>query len=225
MEENETGNALKCSKQSSKKKYNRERTFASNQYSKGYVKKVKEDEQTSSKRLQSVVVSQEEKQGTVSSKKVVEVPAVESKEIIEGYRLMDMSTLHTLISLLLCPECKNASINIGEDPLKKKGLASCIEMKCTNCCKHQHIPQKGWTILKVNTRSIYAMRRCGGGHKHLETFCDILNMPPPMTQKNYDSLSEKLNKATEKVAKTSMIQAAVELKEIEGCDVGVSFDG
>ena len=47
-----------------------------------------------------------EKQGTVSSKKVVEVPAVESKEIIEGYRLIDMSILHTLIILLLCPECK-----------------------------------------------------------------------------------------------------------------------
>ena len=122
MEENETGNALKCSKQSSKKKYNRKRTFAGNQC-KGYVKKVKEDEQTSSKRRQSVV-SQEEKQGTVSSKKVVEVPAVESKEIIEGYRLMDMPILHTLISLLLCPECKNASINIEEDPIKKMCLAS-----------------------------------------------------------------------------------------------------
>ena len=50
-------------------------------------------------------------------------------------------------------------------------------------------------------------------------------MRRPMTRKNYDSLSKKLQTATEKVAKLSMIQAAVELKEIGGCDVRVSFDG
>ena len=69
------------------------------------------------------------------------------------------------------------------------------------------------------------MRRCGGGHKSLEKFCGIMNMPPPMTRKNYDSISDKLLSATEKVAKNSMIQAAVEVKDIEGCDVAISFDG
>ena len=69
------------------------------------------------------------------------------------------------------------------------------------------------------------MMRCGGGHKHLEKFCGIMNMSPLMTQKNYDSLSEKLNNTTKMVAKTSMIQAAVVLKKIECCDVGASFDG
>ena len=47
------------------------------------------------------------KKGPVSSKKVVEVAAVESKKkMIEGYRLMDMSILHKLISLLLIPNVK-----------------------------------------------------------------------------------------------------------------------
>ena len=40
MEENETGNAVHCKRQSSKKRYSRKRTFAGNQYSKNYVKKV-----------------------------------------------------------------------------------------------------------------------------------------------------------------------------------------
>ena len=98
------------------------------------------------------------------------------------------------------------------------GLASFIRIKCTNCCfenstyASKRVDNKENTF-EVNTRSIYA-RRCGGGHKNLE-----------MTRTNYESLSEKLHTATEKVAINSMIQAAVELKEVEGCDVGVSFDG
>ena len=49
-------------------------------------------------------------------------------------------------------------------------------------------------------------------------------MPPPVTRKNYAKLSDRLGDAVEKVAK-SMIEAASEVKQKEGKDVGISFDG
>ena len=52
-----------------------------------------------------------------------------------------------------------------------------------------------------------------------------MNMPPPVTKKNYSKLSDRLGLAVEKVAKTSMIQASVEVKQREGNDIGISFDG
>ena len=50
-------------------------------------------------------------------------------------------------------------------------------------------------------------------------------MPPPMAGNTHDALSEKNGDVAMKVAKTSMIHAASELKQSEGSDVGVSVDG
>ena len=50
-------------------------------------------------------------------------------------------------------------------------------------------------------------------------------MPAPVARKNYDKLSYKLGIAIDKVAKNSMIQAAVEVKACKGTDIGVYFDG
>ena len=56
-------------------------------------------------------------------------------------------------------------------------------------------------------------------------FCGAMNMPPPVTRKNYRKLSDRLGAAVEKVAKTSMIEASVEVNQQEGSDIGISFDG
>ena len=69
--------------------------------------------------------------------------------------------------------------------------------------------------MEVNVRSVHAGRRCGVGHQGLQKFCVIMNIPPPVACKNYDNISSKLGEAVE-VAKASMIQAAVEIKEKEG---------
>ena len=78
--------------------------------------------------------------------------------------------------------------------------------------------------MEVNVRSVYAMR-CGVGHRQgLQKCCGIMNMPPPVARKNDDNISSKHGEAVE-VAKASMIQAAVEIKERRKSDIGVSFDG
>ena len=50
-------------------------------------------------------------------------------------------------------------------------------------------------------------------------------MPPPVTRNNYNKLSNRLGEAVEKVAKNSMMEASVEVKQQEGNDIGISFDG
>ena len=67
--------------------------------------------------------------------------------------------------------------------------------------------------MEVNLRSVYAMRTCGVGHNGLQKFCGAMNMPPPVTRENYSKLSDRLGAAVEKVAKTSMIEASVEVKQ------------
>ena len=69
------------------------------------------------------------------------------------------------------------------------------------------------------------MRRCGVGHNGLQKFCGAMNMPAPVTRKNFSKLSDRLGNAVEKVAKTSMIEASAEVKQQEGSDIGISFDG
>ena len=54
---------------------------------------------------------------------------------------------------------------------------------------------------EVNIRTMYAMRNCGVEHTGLEKFCGLLNMPQPMTRKNFDVISNKVRDSAEKVAK------------------------
>ena len=50
-------------------------------------------------------------------------------------------------------------------------------------------------------------------------------MTKPLTQKNFDRLSRQVMMATTNVAEKSMSGAALELRETENTDVGVSIDG
>ena len=177
------------------------------------------------------MVTEEDKRASVSAKKIKDI-ITEKPEGLQGFRLVDMSLLSGLIGLLSCFECdKKKSLYIEEDDAKRKGLASYLEVKCTNdnCSfSYSRYMSKGVKtneqLMEVNARSVYAMRGIGVGHTGLQKFCGVMNMPPPIASKSYE-IADKLGVAAEKVAKVSMIEAAMEVKEIEGSDVGVSFDG
>ena len=71
------------------------------------------------------------------------------------------------------------------------------------------------------------MRNCGVGHRSLEKFCGLMNMPQPMRRKFFDVISNKVCDAAEKVAKASMLTAALDLKSgSEGMTgISVTVDG
>ena len=224
------GNADKCTKDSSKRKYNRKRKYYGNQYSnkKTVVSDTTTEASRSTKSRRKSVVTEDDKKKTASHRKLKNVVSTQSNAL-EGFRLIDMSILHNLLRLLCCPECLEHSLVIEEGITKRKGLSSFLTVNCSSCpfswsshtCKGVKDNQR---IMEVNLRSVYAMR-CGVGHNGLQKYCGAMNMPPPVTRKNYSKLSDRLGAAVEKVAKTSMIEASVEVKQHERSDIGISFDG
>jgi hypothetical protein len=76
------------------------------------------------------------------------------------------------------------------------------------------------------------MRECGQGHAGLSTFSSLMDMPKPITAKNYDKIVVKLTAAVKTVAEDTMSDACQELKALHQCenpdeilDTAVSCDG
>lgn len=85
---------------------------------------------------------------------------------------------------------------------------------------------KGAKPFDVNIRSVYSFRSIGVGYNGFEKCVGLMNIPPPMTQKNYDKISCKLTASAEKIATKSMIDAAEKAVTIKrSTDLGVSLDG
>ena len=191
----DTGNAGRCGKLMSKKTYSKKRKFHGNQHSKS---------------------TQPKKQNPASLRKVKSVRNLSSKKKLEGFRLFDMSILQTFIASLACPECHECTLYVSEDYAKRKGLASFVSVNCDSCeYKHecytsQTIPNsaKGGKPMEINYRAVYAARTVGHGYSGLEKFCGMLNLPRPMTVKNFNAISLTLGESAREVAETSMNKAA-----------------
>ena len=141
-----------------------------------------------------------------------------------------MAVLSELIGLFSCTGYIEGWVFLEEDTVNRKGLASFLMIKCTLCpFMHSVYTSKGAKdneqLKEVNIRSVYATRRVGVGHKGLQKFCETMNMPPPVAVKSYNKLADKLGHAAEKVSKVSMLDAAMSIKQTEGTEIGISFDG
>ena len=52
-------------------------------------------------------------------------------EILQGFRIVDISVLATVFESLPCPSCKRVALSLEEDEDSKMGLASLLILKCT----------------------------------------------------------------------------------------------
>ena len=99
--------------------------------------------------------------------------------------------------MLCCPGCKKCSLNLHENFTKKKGFASLLFVKCLQCdferefYTSQSVDQK----CDINQRIIYAMRSIGQGYSSLGKFTTLMDMPSPMTVKNYDRAVQHITEA------------------------------
>ena len=158
---------------------------------------------------------------------------VQNKDVI-GYRIIDCSILSDAVSVLSCPTCFQTTLAITENISKKRGLACELSIFCSKCKYRNNfytsklLNQKG--IFDINTRTIYTMRTLGIGYSGIQKFTTLMNMPKPMTSKNYDKLVLKIANITEEVAQETMADAVAELRqncqnEDEILDIGISCDG
>ena len=96
-----------------------------------------------------------------------------------SYLLIDMDIFSQIINIILF------IIN----PVKKKGLSSCLEFICQNCSewtkeiytsKELKNNSKGKSSCDINVRLVLAMREIARGYSALEKLCGYLNLSPPM---------------------------------------------
>ncbi|GFT80591.1 uncharacterized protein TNCV_5122941 [Trichonephila clavipes] len=82
-------------------------------------------------------------------------------------------------------------------------------------------------IPEINRRSVLAMRDIGQGLSSLETFCSLMCLPNPVSQKAYDRIIAKIADISEALANAWMKNAAAGEKIIDGTvnSVVVSGDG
>ena len=214
-----SGDSGRCTKQSSKRNYSsKKRKGPPNRYTKlkdGAAKK---------------------KDSPVSVKKIKRIRKRKTC-CLEGYRLIDVQILENMICSLACPSCFEKDLFVVEDPIKRKGLASHISIRCTCGYEKEDYTSKvivdnknsvrGMKPCEVNTRIVYALRTCGLGHAGLEKFCMIMNIPKPMTVVNFDAISNKVRDSVKVIADFSMKNAADELQRDSSqlVDIGVTVDG
>ncbi|GFT74880.1 uncharacterized protein TNCV_1673431 [Trichonephila clavipes] len=106
----------------------------------------------------------------------------------------------------------------GQRPKKKRFQGNKFMKKTIS--GEKHIPE-------INRRSVLAMRSIGQGLSALNTFCTIMSLPKPVSQKAYDSINIRIADECETLANASMSDAALEEKILDGTRncIAVSGDG
>ena len=172
---------------------------------------------------------------TVSSSKMEDIEMNENdRESISGFRLIEMSILSKVLSLLACPNY-TSSLKLTDVADKKKGPFSYLKVYCDDCTffhKFHTFPivtsnnyiRRGGNTMEINARAVYGTRSIGIGFS-LSKFCGFLNMPPPMTQTSYNNMSNIIKAISKNAAEKSMSDAAACLgKGEKTAVVGVSVD-
>ena len=155
-----------------------------------------------------------------------------------GYILVDSSILIDFLNKTLhCSVC-NGSVNTFVDFKNSKGYAMSVYSQWYYCTKSKPsvivstskkvCEEQGGENLKgsyeVNLRIVTFVRELGKGHTALDTFSRVMNTTT-MSQSAYDGLFAKLHSASLFMAKESMAQGGIEVKEEVGSNTIVSNDG
>ncbi|GFW95965.1 uncharacterized protein TNCV_4173921 [Trichonephila clavipes] len=57
-------------------------------------------------------------------------------------------------------------------------------------------------IPEINRRFVYAMRTIGQGHAAMTTFCGVMDFPPPVAEKSYNNIINKLQLCSKEVCRS-----------------------
>ena len=90
-------------------------------------------------------------------------------------------------------------------------------------------------VSDINRRAAFAMSKVDLGRQELAVICEIMNLPPPLSDSNFQTHNNAVHEATTKVVNTKMEEVACELRqkllsqnpglnEDSILDITVSFD-
>lgn len=153
---------------------------------------------------------------------------VNNDAVCSGFVVVDVSILSSLIKeVAKCKQCDGVGcLEITEQQSSRKGLASKLVVLCRTCNKStskmtSNIVNNSYD---VNLKLVYAMRAIGKGRKAAQTFCGLMDLPPPPSR--FSKYIKILLGALTIVSKTSMKRAVEETVNICGTrDIAVAVDG
>ena len=177
-----------------------------------------EDEDTSNLEAEKVIEPSVNK--TVTQEKVCQIEEENYCQLLNGYRFFDLSLLSIVFEHLGCP--KSQSVGLGLEETLKQGMAFKFELHCkSNECLWHHTffnskrNNKKLSVqskmFDINPRAVCSMRRCGNGYANLTRFLMLMNNPPPMSEKSYRKLNNKVNNSVKIVASNSMNATAEDI--------------
>ena len=160
--------------------------------------------------------------------------------------IMNFSILQTITKKFsVCPECKNP-LSLNNNIERKRGFSLCFDLWCdicqtltviegfetsTECDETEIKTTPGRRTSSVNIRSIIAFREFGKGYAALETFARCMNMPKPITKKNYNAINDILHDTYTETADESTSHAvhetimSINAEQNNVTDCQVSLDG
>lgn len=147
-----------------------------------------------------------------------------------GYRFMDIDILfENLENYLVCKTC-NGQVKIEE--ISVCGLSSKFQIACKICkqvnvFRNNRLIGEKSNIPEINRRAIFAMRCIGKSLTDLQTFCNIMCLQNPVSQKAYDAVNNQICVAASSAAENSMQVAVLQetATNFGSTDITVSGDG
>ncbi|XP_037572861.2 uncharacterized protein LOC119455530 [Dermacentor silvarum] len=162
--------------------------------------------------------------------------------------ICEIGIVNLLVSAAACPACGRCELSIRELPEKRKGLASCLELRCNNAACFTSIVSSTYSSRRaapaddanggahpsvrpresfaVNIKAVVAARAIGAGHNQLVRFCAVLGLPKPMHHKSFTAITKKVHlAATKAVAENLKLARKVTAQEAGSANVAVMFDG
>lgn len=169
--------------------------------------------------------------------------------------LCDIDAMTALVGGAECPSCREHKLVVREVAERRKGLSSCLELRCENsecasgvlssthtsrrvasgeaaaasddCAEVGHYGNgSSRDSFAANVKAVVASRAIGIGHDQLSRFCAIVGLAKPMHHKTFQAISKKVHDAAMRAVTENLNQARAVTKQVVGSsDVAVMYDG
>lgn len=149
----------------------------------------------------------------------------------DGFAFIDKKIVFSAMENCMCCIKCHSSLKIESEVVF--GLSEKINIVCSGCdlissFRNSAMLGRSQKCAEINKRFIYAMRCLGQGLAGAQTFCGIMDMPPPISKKAYNDEVKNLKKASTKCAEESMHNAALlelDLTEDAGINNNITVSG
>ena len=132
-----------------------------------------------------------------------------------------MMSLFNLIGQ--CPACVG-SVSMNHELSEKIGLVHFFNVTCNECDwstkfstskeVSAELPARGRKCYEVNTMAVIAFRENGQGMSNIKSFCQNMNIPPPMSSTSFESINSDLHIAYVQTARDSITSTAENIRRI-----------